>query len=182
MPRDYQAEKLDPQPQELVALGFWKTNPRPMISSLKSIWVPLKLAVSSFHTLHVGHISWNDNLARALKQARKGDWEGAAKSFDTAFSRETFKSEKGAWGREQWALPEHLRSEEGKQAVRLMEEGSFVPTMSREFGEGLTKKVKDAWEEGNVLKTSYYGARHAAQQAWMFEHWIPSKTASISTT
>ena len=38
---DY-ALKLEPQPQELVALGLLKTNPRPMISSLKSITVPLR--------------------------------------------------------------------------------------------------------------------------------------------
>jgi len=38
----HQALKLEPQPQEEVALGFWKTNPRPMISSLKSIMVPLR--------------------------------------------------------------------------------------------------------------------------------------------
>ena len=37
-----QAEKLEPHPQELVALGLLKTNPRPMISSLKSIVVPLR--------------------------------------------------------------------------------------------------------------------------------------------
>ena len=37
-----QAEKLDPQPQVLVALGLVNTNPRPMISSLKSIVVPLR--------------------------------------------------------------------------------------------------------------------------------------------
>ena len=34
------ALKLDPQPQELVALGFLKTNPRPITSSRKSISVP----------------------------------------------------------------------------------------------------------------------------------------------
>lgn len=37
-----QAEKLDPQPQVVVALGLLKTNPRPMSSSLKSIDVPLR--------------------------------------------------------------------------------------------------------------------------------------------
>lgn len=40
--RWFQAEKLDPQPQELVAFGLLKTKPRPMISSLKSITVPLR--------------------------------------------------------------------------------------------------------------------------------------------
>src|SRR5688500_18630497 len=38
----FYAEKLDPQPQELVALGFLKTKPRPITSSLKSISVPLR--------------------------------------------------------------------------------------------------------------------------------------------
>lgn len=38
--RSGQTAKLDPQPHDVVALGFWKTNPRPMISSLKSIVVP----------------------------------------------------------------------------------------------------------------------------------------------
>lgn len=40
--RSDQAEKLDPQPQELVALGFWNTKPRPMSSSLKSTVVPFR--------------------------------------------------------------------------------------------------------------------------------------------
>lgn len=37
-----QTEKLEPQPQDEVALGLWKTNPRPMISSLKSMVTPLR--------------------------------------------------------------------------------------------------------------------------------------------
>ena len=37
-----QALKLLPHPQLLVALGLLKTKPRPMISSLKSISVPLR--------------------------------------------------------------------------------------------------------------------------------------------
>jgi len=37
-----QAEKELPQPQVWVALGFLKTNPRPITSSLKSISVPLR--------------------------------------------------------------------------------------------------------------------------------------------
>ena len=37
-----QAEKLAPQPQERVALGLLKTNPRPMSSSLKSTVVPFR--------------------------------------------------------------------------------------------------------------------------------------------
>lgn len=37
-----QALKLLPQPQVLVALGFLKTNPRPMTSFLKSISVPFR--------------------------------------------------------------------------------------------------------------------------------------------
>lgn len=39
---NHYAEKLDPHPQELVALGLLNTNPRPMISSLKSMVVPLR--------------------------------------------------------------------------------------------------------------------------------------------
>jgi hypothetical protein len=37
-----QAEKLLPQPQELVAFGFLKTNPSLIFSLLKSISVPLR--------------------------------------------------------------------------------------------------------------------------------------------
>lgn len=40
--RSAYAEKLDPHPQELVAFGLLNTNPRPMISSLKSTTVPLR--------------------------------------------------------------------------------------------------------------------------------------------
>jgi len=36
------AWKLEPQPQVLVALGLLNTKPRPMISSLKSMLVPLR--------------------------------------------------------------------------------------------------------------------------------------------
>ena len=41
LPLSY-ALKLEPQPQVLVALGLLNTNPRPMISSLKSITVPFR--------------------------------------------------------------------------------------------------------------------------------------------
>lgn len=40
--RRNQAEKEEPQPQLEVALGFLKTKPRDMISSLKSTVVPLR--------------------------------------------------------------------------------------------------------------------------------------------
>lgn len=40
--RGGQAEKEEPQPQLEVALGFLKTKPRDMISSLKSTVVPLR--------------------------------------------------------------------------------------------------------------------------------------------
>jgi len=41
-PSPHYAEKLEPQPQLLVAFGLLKTKPRPMSSSLKSIEVPLR--------------------------------------------------------------------------------------------------------------------------------------------
>lgn len=37
-----QASKECPQPQELVALGFWKTNPEPRRSFTKSTTVPFR--------------------------------------------------------------------------------------------------------------------------------------------
>jgi len=42
LPSIDQALKLDPHPHDVEALGFTKTNPRPMTSSLKSIVVPLR--------------------------------------------------------------------------------------------------------------------------------------------
>src|SRR5258706_626795 len=65
------AEKLDPHPQELVAFGFLKTNPRPITSSLKSICAPLRYRYDFIsHTILTPFDSKSSSLSAGSSSTR----------------------------------------------------------------------------------------------------------------
>lgn len=146
--------------------------------AFKSLWVPIKLAASAFHPLHVLHINMSSSLTRAADQVIAGDTAGAMKSLGEAFS---IRQPLGKLGQEQWLLGEHARTPEGKEAVRLMEEGGFTPMQSEELRSSAKQKFDQAMQAMNPLKIGYEGLRYGIQkiQAPIFERWIPQvKTAA----
>ena len=156
----------------------------------KAFWVPIKLAISGFHALHVGHISFSSNLARAVDQIAVGDINSAAKSLEqsltTAFRpKATLPGGKSIAAKQvqaEWLLGEHVRTPEGKIAVQYMEEGGFVPHMSEQLRSDARQKLDAAWKEMNPFKLAFHAPRELVRriQAPMFETWIPRvKTAAF---
>ena len=144
----------------------------------KAAWVPIKLAASAFHPLHVAHINMSTNLTRAADQAIAGNLDGAYKSLTQAFS---LHQPIGTMGRAQWLLGENARTPEGKLAVKTMEEGGFSPMLSEQMRIDAGQKFAEALRTASPFKVAYQGLRLGIQklQAPIFEHWIPHlKTAA----
>jgi hypothetical protein len=144
----------------------------------KAAWVPVKLALSLFHPLHVAHINFSSSVARATDQALTGDLAGALKSFGQAVS---LRQPIGEMGRAQWLLGDGARTPEGRIAVRDMEDGGFAPMLSKELSTDAGRKLTQAWQDMSPLKVGYEGLRFAIHQIQkpLFEQWIPHlKTAA----
>lgn len=146
--------------------------------TFKSLWVPIRLSLSAFHPLHVTHINFSTNMARAVDQMMVGDMAGAIKSFGEGFN---LKQTYGKDMREQWLLGEGARTQEGKESVKLMEEGGFVPMLSEQLRIDAKDKFDKALKDMNPFGTAFHGMRYLNQQVQkpVFELWIPRlKTAS----
>jgi hypothetical protein len=155
----------------------------------KSAWVPIKLAVSAFHPLHVAHINMASNLARAADQAIAGDINGAIKSAKQAVTT-TFRPAAEVDGKpisakevqNQWLLGENARTPEGKLAVQYMEEGGIIPRAPEQFRSAAEQRLSEAWQAGNPFKLAYYAPQELVRriQAPIFDMWIPRvKVASF---
>jgi hypothetical protein len=148
----------------------------------KSAWVPIKLAVSAFHPLHVAHINMSSNLARAADQAIAGDINGAVKSAKQAVTT-TFRPAAEVGGKpisakevqNQWLLGENARTPEGKLAVQYMEEGGVIPRAPEQFRSAAAQRLGEAWQAGNPFKLAYYAPQELVRriQAPIFDMWIP---------
>jgi hypothetical protein len=159
----------------------------------KNVWVPIKLALSGFHALHVYGINVATHLSRALHElgvdpfvslsrGKPGkavtDLGRAAESFARAFLP---YQGLGKRARYQAMLGDNARTPEGRWAVKLMEEGGFSPMMSEQLRIDASAKLRQAARNWSPLKVPYHGVRLAIQkiQAPLFEHWIPHlKTAA----
>jgi len=167
--------------------------------AVKNSWVPIKLALSLFHPLHVLHINMGQDLARAFGQGIEGDIKGAAKSLgDVATGPVAAFTpwHKGIKAKQAWLKSESERSPEEHFNVERMKEGGFSPQLSEqlrihgaralsetysrmldnmrngEFGKGLARA-------GIVLP--FQGMKRAIEtiQKPIFERWIPAlKTAA----
>lgn len=150
--------------------------------TLKNIMVPLKLGLSGFHALHVAHISFVDTMALAFNElSRGGTVEGALNYATQAFTNSLRGGTPEAkLARSEWLLPEGMRTPEGKQAVKYMTEGGFVPQISEELKIDAKRKLEEAWDKSSIMGIGYHGFRRAIEvpQKLMFETWIPNLKAS----
>lgn len=181
----------------VTARGYWsdetmKGDAFRAWMGFKNVWVPIKLALSGFHALHVYGINIATHLSRALHElgvdpfvslarGKPGkavtDLARAAESFARAFSP---YQGLGKRARYQAMLGENARTPEGRWAVRAMEIGGFSPMMSEQLRIDASAKLRQAAHNWSLLKIPYHGTRLAIQkiQAPLFEHWIPHlKTA-----
>lgn len=121
---------------------------------LKNVWVPVKLAISAFHPLHVvANVNIAENIARGLSEPGfmgkvKGVGEGLKLSLtDPLFSLPLEKlplvgqhlqsgaigQYSGKWMRQAKAKEEHLRTADEKLWAGLYNEGGVSPQMSEQL-------------------------------------------------
>ncbi|PWT76956.1 MAG: hypothetical protein C5B60_03505 [Chloroflexi bacterium] len=160
---------------------------------LKNAWVPLKLALSAFHLLHVAHLNAMHHWARGahelfadvprhLVQGQVGKAAGdLGKAVGSVVKGISPYQKAGIEGRRAWVMADEARTPEGREAVKLMNEGGFSPMMSEQLRIDAGQKFRDAAANWSPHGMAYHGARRIMQaaQSWLFEHWIPHlKTAA----
>lgn len=143
----------------------------------KNVWIPVKLALSAFHPLHVVGINLAHNWAKAVDQVMAGHIGGAMMSIGRGVSP---YQGVGKRARAAWVMGENARTPEGKLAVKTMNEGGFSPMLSEQLRIDAGRKFSDALRDGNPLKMGYHGLRLGIQKAQsaIFEHWIPHLKAA----
>lgn len=165
---------------------------------LKNILVPIKLALSLFHPLHVATI----DTATAMRRAAKGLFAGT-----TSPARFLVELGKALIGKEligetaatvaggvlgmkpsggyrilnvwRGMVPDKDLTSADRLALQFIGEGGFVPEMSREHKNNAIVKFKDALQQRSL--TTPFKAPFAiieAAQKPMFQVWIPSLKAA----
>jgi hypothetical protein len=146
--------------------------------TFKNAWVPLKLALSGFHPLHVYHINMSQNFALAMLKAQAGDsFADVTKTFISGLDP---RQGVGHTARMAWEKPPHERTPYEQSLVDLMNDGGFVPQMAEEMKISATKALAKAWNEQRLLATAYHGYRRGIEgmQSAIFERWIPGLKAA----
>jgi hypothetical protein len=168
---------------------------------LKNAWVPIKLALSAFHYLHVvGNVNIAENIARGLNEKGLGNklravGEGLKLSAqDTLFSLplDRFGSPEmqnyaGKRFREIWRTPDNQLTPWERTVRDLYKEAGVSPDMSEQLRvsakRDLMLAVRDLGE-GKIVsglpRTVLHGMRRLVEhtQGWMFEEMIPNLKAT----
>lgn len=148
---------------------------------LKNAIVPIKLAMSLFHPIHVATIDNATAMTRASKELLSGTMP--AGKFFKEMTKATlyldaisapkagYRILKAYQGR----LKEGEFTETDTHALRLMAEGGFIPEMSSQYRTQAWDKFKDAIQQRSL--TAVWHLPFAAVdllQKPMFQVWIPS--------
>ena len=161
--------------------------------AIKNAWVPIKLALSAFHPLHVMHIDQANSLALAWdKLAKNHDLPEAMKSFGegiaTIPTAGMIHYRRGAQARAAWAKRPGQQTPEEKAIVALMTDGGFVPQLSEQLKIAAKRQLAEAFQkikrgEGNVTEWRRFMSALARRpiekmQGAIFEKWIPALKAA----
>lgn len=148
---------------------------------LKNALVPIKLAMSLFHPLHVQTIDNATSMVRASKELLSGsigskDW--VKQMASAAIYRDVWNNPKTGYGvLKAWRGdidPAKLTSAD-KQALNSMAEGGFTPEMASEYKNNAIDGFKKALQQHSV--TAPFKAPFAlieTMQKPLFDIWIPS--------
>lgn len=152
--------------------------------AFKNSFVPIKLALSLFHPLHVAHIAMSTDLARAYKELSYGNFGEAAKnvgrSVDLYNRILRGGSGRGSEARSAWLKPRDEQSPEERIVIDLMKDGGFVPQMSEQLKVSAKRNFQEAWDKSQYGRLTYLLPKHAMEklQAPIFERWIPNLKAA----
>lgn len=157
---------------------------------LKNTIVPLKLALSAFHPLHVLHIDNAAHLTRSTKLLAEQGRNPVAKAAEFVYNIATVW--KGLYEHPKTGYPllkafqgkrpmESLNSAQRK-AWQILSESGMIPTRPRQEMNGSIQKMKDAWAESRPIASAWH-APWALMEGMghpIFGVWIPSlKIASL---
>jgi hypothetical protein len=160
--------------------------------NLKNAWVPVKLALSAFHPLHVAHINLSNNITRALGETfGRGD-QGLARRmvalpeavtqsvFDMALALPVGTPFKGKQLRKSWLTPKNDQTPEQRADTNLFNEGGFSPQLSEQLRIKAKRNLSDALNNGQYLKALPAALRRSIEvvQGPIFEKWIPNLKAA----
>ncbi len=163
---------------------------------VKNSMVPVKLAFSLFHPLHVATIDNVTGVVRASKEMLSGK-TGAVEGFGQILKagsyygtlKETAGSlpfvDIGGSGNRllrmmQGKIPDSALTSADKTAMQYMNDGGFIPSISSQYKLGAIENLQRALNQRRVGAIWHLpGAMIQGLGKPIFEHWIPSlKTAS----
>jgi hypothetical protein len=168
--------------------------------AFKNVWVPLKLAWSGFHPLHVWHINIAHNLARAKKELEAGRYLEAAKNAAwtaDALTFWTFSAKRGAKLRAGWDKTVEDRTPEESANVQTMVESGYSPHLAEQLRIDAKKQLRKALVNlkrefdarsvagvsGRSAQVFWYGFKRFMERQpinLIFEEWIPNlKSAAL---
>lgn len=161
---------------------------------LKNTMVPVELALSLFHPLHVATIDNATAMVRATKATLSGKQSALSWMSDmvqAAFYKDLAKETAGqlassfnlaepsggnrllkVW---QGKIADSELTAADKQALQYMIEGGFIPEMASQYKTKAIEKFTRAIQTGSALRTVWHAPWAALQlmQKPMFEVWIP---------
>ncbi len=170
--------------------------------AFKNVWMPIKLAASFFHPMHVGFISIADAWARGWSELiRYHAPAQALKSFllSSAYNplgaAIPYAPHTGKQARMAWEKKAADRTPEENKMVQLMVEGGFTPRLSQELRIAASRKLAETLqtlfrsgkkERGKEfikapVKLPILLLRRAVEkyfQGPIFDQWIPSVKAA----
>lgn len=153
---------------------------------LKNTIVPIKLALSLFHPLHVLTIHNATGMVRATKGLLAGTispTKWLAEMGKAAVYADFFEAPRTG-GRALRAFQGKIKDSDltvmDRESLQFMFEGGFTPEMAAQYKTGAINRFRDAVQKGQAR--ALWHAPFAAIQAMqkpLFEHWIPAlKSAS----
>lgn len=165
---------------------------------LKNTLVPIKLALSAFHPIHVATIDNATSMVRSSKGLLSGTVSPAAWLRDMGkgvFYKELLQEtgatlSGGVMGRtpkagyrmlQVWKgkVPDKALTDADRMTLQYMTEGGFIPEMASQYKNNSIRKWKDALiqRSGTALFHTPFAFMEALQKP-MFEVWIPSLKAA----
>jgi hypothetical protein len=168
----------------MAAKGLWANEGAPGSlfrgwMKFKTAYAPLKLSLSLFHAAHVYHIDFNQHMNLAWRRLGSMDLDGALDSLKDAFRQ----GEIGKEARNAWEIPEAERTPEQKQLVQFMNEGGFIPQVSKELKIKAQRDLENAmdnfWgrsQDRSKFFLPFDAMRRGLEkmQGPLFERWIPN--------
>jgi hypothetical protein len=149
--------------------------------ALKNRLVPIKLAMSLFHPIHVATIDNATGMVRASKELLSGktnpltwlkDMGNAARYKGIIDNPRTGSRLLKVW---QGKLGDHELTSADKQALQYMFEGGMIPEMSAQYRTHAVQNFKDALARRSLATVWHLpDAIISKLQGVMFEKWIPS--------